>query len=86
VEGHRDLVVHGPLNLLNILDFYRDVNEHSFPETVPKSIAYRAQSPLYVGEKYRILLEKDAAAERPSWKAEIVDFSGKTGVKGTIVE
>src|SRR5271168_4480777 len=24
VEGHRDIVVHGPLNLINMLDFWRD--------------------------------------------------------------
>ena len=82
------MVVHGPLNLINILDLYRDVNEHSSPEVVPRSIAYRAQSPLYVGEDYRLLLEKDAEkeGERQKWKAEIVDSTGKTGVKGTIVE
>lgn len=88
VEGHRDLVVHGPLNLINILDLYRDVNEHSTPENVPRSITYRAQSPLYVGEKYRISLEKEGEKEagRQRWKAEITDSFGKTGVKGTITE
>lgn len=89
VEGHRDLVVHGPLNLINILDLYRDTNERSSPEAVPKSISYRAMSPLYVGEKYRIVLEKDSDTkdrERPRWKAEIGDSYGKTGMKATITE
>ncbi|KAK3718810.1 hypothetical protein LTR37_004726 [Vermiconidia calcicola] len=87
VEGHRDLVVHGPVNLLSILDFYRDVTKGG--EAVPRSVAYRAMSPVYAGEKYRILLEKYSAGEeeqRPSWKAEIVDSFGKTCVKASIVD
>jgi hydroxyacyl-ACP dehydratase HTD2-like protein with hotdog domain len=89
VEGHRDLVVHGPLNLINILDLYRDNNDRSSSEAVPKSVSYRAMSPLYVGEKYRIVLEKDSDGkdgERPRWKAEIGDSFGKTGMKATITE
>lgn len=90
VEGHRDLVVHGPLNLIGILDLYRDTNERSSPEAVPRSISYRAMSPLYVGEKYRVVLEKDTDGkkdgERPRWKAEIGDSFGKTGMKATINE
>jgi hydroxyacyl-ACP dehydratase HTD2-like protein with hotdog domain len=89
VEGHRDLVVHGPLNLINILDFYRDVNERGSSETIPKSITYRATAPLYVGEKYRIILEKEPKVEkgeRPKWKAEIYDSYGKVAVKADIVE
>lgn len=89
VEGHRDLVVHGPLNLINILDFYRDVNERGSSETIPKTITYRATAPLYVGEKYRIILEKDpnvVKGERPKWKAEVHDSYGKVAVKADIVE
>ena len=89
VEGHRDLVVHGPIGLMNILDFYRDVNGHGSPEAVPKSITYRAMAPLYVGEKYRVILEKEEASgqdDRPTWKAEIYDSFGRVAVKATIVE
>jgi hydroxyacyl-ACP dehydratase HTD2-like protein with hotdog domain len=87
IEGHRDCVVHGPLNLINILDLYRDVKD-SAPDKVPRSITYRAQSPLYVGEKYRILLhqEEKEGGERQRWTADVVDSYGKTGMKGTIVE
>ena len=58
IEGHRDIVVHGPLNLINMLDFWRD--EKADDSTVPKSITYRATAPFYAGETYRALLERGA--------------------------
>lgn len=57
-EGHRDIVVHGPLNLINMLDFWRDMQEHD--HKVPQSIRYRATAPFYAGERYRALLERGA--------------------------
>ena len=57
VEGHREVVVHGPLNLINMLDFWRDTRNRG-NEEVPKSIRYRATAPFYAGEKYRALLEE----------------------------
>lgn len=84
MEGHRDLVVHGPINLLGILDLYRDVAARG-PEYVPKSLTYRAQSPFYVDETARILLDEDVEGSG-KWKAEVVDSFGKTGVKSGIVE
>ncbi|KAF2797477.1 hypothetical protein K505DRAFT_405729 [Melanomma pulvis-pyrius CBS 109.77] len=87
VEGHRNSVVHGPLNLINILDFWRDTARNGNVEAVPKSIAYRAMSPLYSGEPYRILLEKEGGGEKKDgWKAEIWDSFGKISMKGAIVE
>jgi hydroxyacyl-ACP dehydratase HTD2-like protein with hotdog domain len=85
VEGHRNAVVHGPLNLINMLDFWRDTAKGGSEEAVPKSIAYRAMSPLYAGEPYRILLEKGGEQEK-GWKAEIWDSFGKQSMKGTIAE
>ncbi|KAM0795500.1 hypothetical protein BDR22DRAFT_871205 [Usnea florida] len=58
VEGHRDIVVHGPLNLINMLDFWRDENADDC--AMPRSIAYRATAPFYAGETYRALLERGA--------------------------
>ncbi|KAF2730299.1 hypothetical protein EJ04DRAFT_555539 [Polyplosphaeria fusca] len=46
VEGHRDCVVHGPLNLINMLDLWRDAARDADEAAVPKSISYRAMSPL----------------------------------------
>ncbi|KAL9098693.1 MAG: hypothetical protein Q9163_005696 [Psora crenata] len=58
VEGHRDIVVHGPLNLINMLDFWRD-EKGGAGYMIPQSIRYRATAPFYAGEKYRALLEED---------------------------
>lgn len=80
VEGHRDAVVHGPLNLINMLDLWRDNAKGGEDGAVPASIAYRAMSPLYVGERYRILLKKN----EKDWNTEIWDSFGKQGMKGHI--
>lgn len=90
VEGHRTCVVHGPLNLVNMLDFWRDTAKGGSSEAVPKSISYRAMSPLYMGEPYRILLGKGTTdgqdAARGNWNADIWDSYGKQSMKGTIQE
>lgn len=88
MEGHRDCVVHGPLGLIGILDLYRDVNAGTKPESVPKGMTYRAMSPLYVGEKYRIQVDRDSATQegRGRWQARITDSFGTTCAKGTITE
>jgi hydroxyacyl-ACP dehydratase HTD2-like protein with hotdog domain len=51
--------VHGPLNLISILDLWRDIRPH---EEVPESISYRTTSPLYAGDEYRIVLEEGDCA------------------------
>ena len=56
VEGHKGIVVHGPLNLINMLEFWRDTQEDDYK--IPQSIKYRATAPFYAGEKYRALMEK----------------------------
>ncbi|KAF2274059.1 uncharacterized protein EI97DRAFT_435430 [Westerdykella ornata] len=87
VEGQRDSVVHGPLNLINILDFWRDTARGSEEGAIPRSISYRAMSPLYVGEKYRLLLERTTGKEENGgWKATIWDSFGKRSLKGAIEE
>ena len=68
--------------MLGILDLHRDVAGRG-PEYVPKSMTYRAQSPFYVNEEYRILLDRDGDR---TWKAEVVDRFGKTGVKSGVVD
>ncbi|KAF1923439.1 uncharacterized protein M421DRAFT_425812 [Didymella exigua CBS 183.55] len=87
VEGHRTCVVHGPLNLINMLDFWRDTAKGGSSEAAPKSIAYRAISPLYMGEPYRILLAQGGQGSGSSeWNADIWDSFGKQSMKGTIKE
>ena len=75
VEGHREVVVHGPLNLINMLDFWRD--EQSDDYAIPNSINYRATAPFYAGEKYRALLEKGA----DTTSIRLWGHSGKGDVK-----
>lgn len=58
--------MHGPLNLISILDLWRDTrsatqsagNSKDLASIVPERIAYRATSPLYVEDEYRIVLEE----------------------------
>jgi hydroxyacyl-ACP dehydratase HTD2-like protein with hotdog domain len=76
--------VHGPLNLINMLDFWRDTARNGGEGVVPKGIAYRAMSPLYVGEAYRILLDK--GDQEGDWRVEIWDSFGKQSMKGLILE
>jgi hydroxyacyl-ACP dehydratase HTD2-like protein with hotdog domain len=61
VEGHRDIVVHGPLNLISILDLWRDTRGRDSADPtaiIPQRISYRATSPLYAGEEYRVVLQE----------------------------
>lgn len=61
MEGHRDIVVHGPLNLISILDLWRDTrsNKSDPASMLPESITYRATSPLYAEDKYQIVLDEE---------------------------
>jgi len=68
--------VHGPLNLVKMLDFWRDVYGKN-----PRKISYRATSPIYVGEKYRILMDEEVDGRT---EVRILDAGGKVGMKGVI--
>lgn len=75
VEGHREIVVHGPLNLISILDLWRDTQRKTGSDpalVVPERISYRATSPLYAGDEYRIQLEEGDISK--------VQIIGPTGV------
>ncbi|KAI0798390.1 hypothetical protein GGR55DRAFT_672427 [Xylaria sp. FL0064] len=67
VEGHPGCVVHGPINLICMLDYWRDhcaaVTEGRGGKGVGgvrgiKEIRYRAVAPVYAGESYGISAEK----------------------------
>jgi hydroxyacyl-ACP dehydratase HTD2-like protein with hotdog domain len=82
VEGHRDLVVHGPLNLIHMVDFWRDVvGENESGQKWPKKVTYRATSPLYAGEKYRIVMDEEKGVFTDM---RIVDSYGKVSMVGII--
>lgn len=78
VEGHRDLVVHGPLNLINMLNLWRDSRTE---DALPKRIKYRMTSPLYVEERYRVILDEE---EDKVSLGKIVDSFGKVAMVAEI--
>ncbi|KAL6884472.1 hypothetical protein GGI43DRAFT_389073 [Trichoderma evansii] len=82
VEHHPGLVVHGPLNLINLLDYWRDV--HAVDGAEPNEITYRALSPLYSGENYEV---KTSHVTQSRGKVEIsITNKGTLCMKGVISE
>lgn len=82
VEGHPGLVVHGPLNLINMLNYWRDVHGDG---KNPHSISYRAMSPVYAGETYLVRTEgSDDTAEGRVWDV-LVDKNGVVCMKGQVL-
>ncbi|KAI0475833.1 hypothetical protein GGR56DRAFT_674357 [Xylariaceae sp. FL0804] len=71
VEGHPGLVVHGPLNLVCILDYWRDVHGRRGHDD-PAEVRYRAVAPVYAGETYYIRTEAvvEEEEEEPGEKKE----------------
>ena len=84
VEGHRDIVVHGPLNLINMLDFWRD--EKADDSTMPRSIKYRATAPFYAGETYRALLERGAESSSVRLWGHDGEGAARVGMLGDVVD
>lgn len=66
-----------------MLDLYRDTQLAGDPESLPKSIKYRAMTPLYVNEPFRVILEQDQE-NKGSWTVQSHNSFGKIGSKGTI--
>jgi hypothetical protein len=50
-------------------------------DIVPKKVTYRATSPLYAGESYRIIMDE---AQSKVSEVKIVDSYGKTSMVGQI--
>ena len=92
-EGHRGAVVHGPLNLVLMLDLWRDVKaqnakggEVALPKAegepvFPKKIAYRNTKPVYAGSWYRVGMTEE---QEGKCEVRVVDENGATCVKGTV--
>ena len=78
VEGHRDLVVHGPLNLINMVNLWRDTRGG---DIMPRKITYRAINALYAGEKYRVVLNEERTKIT---EVSIGDSYGKNCMVGQI--
>ncbi|KAI1740073.1 hypothetical protein F4680DRAFT_120344 [Xylaria scruposa] len=79
-EGQAGIVVHGPLNLINMLDYWRDVIRDGDNEV--GEVVYRATSPIYAGEGYVISASQNTDQLR---KSEIlVERNGVLCMKGQI--
>ncbi|KUI67374.1 Mesaconyl-C(4)-CoA hydratase [Cytospora mali] len=83
MEGHPDVVVHGPLNLICMMDYFRDVHGKEARE-----VSYRALSPLYAGDEYSIRTaftedSEEDAEEGKAWDI-VVAKGAKVCMKGTI--
>ncbi|MDI1488236.1 MAG: hypothetical protein OHK93_007510 [Ramalina farinacea] len=87
MEGQRDVVVHGPLNLINMLDLWRDSQQGDRGNgyAIPASINYRATAPFYVGERYRGILQAEGG--KTAVRLWGIDGKGgsRVGMMGDIV-
>lgn len=85
VEGHPGEVVHGPLNLINMLDYWRDTQGKTLGLAGPAEVVYRAVAPVYAGEEYQIYAtgerEKDGSGQ--AWDI-VVDKEGVICMKGEV--
>ena len=84
VEGHRGLVVHGPMNMINMLDLWRDLRGGG-EDVVPKELRYRATSPVYAGEGYRVVIDASSEGENAAG-CRVVSDDGTVCMKGEIEE
>lgn len=85
IEGHRDLLVHGPLSLTLMLSVLR--SKLSTNERI-RSIDYRNLAPLYVNEPLSICLRQQQAgtsAEQSRWDVWVENSQGGLSVKGTVI-
>ncbi|POR30985.1 Uncharacterized protein TPAR_08795 [Tolypocladium paradoxum] len=82
VEGHPGELVHGPLNLINILNYWGDVHGK---QALPQHITYRALSPIYAGELYEIKTTSvQNGEERKEWEIT-AEKNGKICMKANIL-
>lgn len=90
VEGHRDVVVHGPMNFLAMVDLWRDEmvkqgRGSSRDEILyPQKVEYRATSPVYASEGYRVMMSADSSGKKTD--LQVVSNDGTTCMKGTVTD
>lgn len=80
IERHPEVVVHGPLNLINMLDYWRDVYGKDGREA--RQVTYRAMSPLYAGDKYTL---RTAAVENEKRHELLIEKDNIVCMKGEII-
>lgn len=64
--------------MINMVDLWRDANGGGVS---PRKVTYRATSPLYAGERYRIVMDE---AKGKVTEVKIVDSYGQVGMVGQI--
>ncbi|KAK2007715.1 hypothetical protein LZ32DRAFT_621976 [Colletotrichum eremochloae] len=79
IERHPNVVVHGPLNLINMLDYWRDMYGQNGREV--RQVGYRAMSPVYAGDDYTI---RTAYVEGDNNYEILVEKGSIICMKGTI--
>ena len=89
VEGHRNLLVHGPLSLVLMLQFLQHwlvkENDMDGKREFIRSIQYRNLAPLYAEEDMRICLKRKAQdGEHGNWDVWIEGRDGGYAVKGAV--
>ena len=87
VEGHRNLLVHGPLTvllMLEVLQFHlRTLSSRSMEIII--HVEYKNLAPLYAEEQMRICVRrKDKYTPRSTWDVWIEGRDGGYAVKGTV--
>ena len=88
IEGHRNLLVHGPLSLVLMLQFLdehlRKAGGKSGREEI-NSVVYRNLAPLYAEEELKVCIKRKQKGEiSGSWDVWIEGRDGGYAVKGTI--
>ncbi|KAL9116364.1 MAG: hypothetical protein Q9187_007111 [Circinaria calcarea] len=78
-EGHRNLLVHGPLSLLLMLDVLRHYIYLRFPWKFVMEIEYRNLAPLYADEAMRVCVRQNG---KDRWDVWIEGRDGGYAVKG----
>ncbi|KAM7219367.1 hypothetical protein V8F06_005266 [Rhypophila decipiens] len=71
VEGLPDLVVHGPLNLIEMMNYWRDIHGQS-GNLQPLEVSYRAVSPLFVDEEAVMSTHSIQEVEDGSGSGELI--------------
>ena len=82
VENHPGLVVHGPLNLINLLNYWKDV--HGQGEG-PRQISYRAMAPIYAGETYQIATGEVRESGNEKYWEVLAEKGGVRCMRGEIL-
>jgi len=79
VEGHRNIILHGPLSLVLLLSVLRSQLQEG---EMIKRFDYRNLAPLYANEEMRICIRKDREKKYDVW---IEGQSGGYAVKGSAI-